>query len=309
MLTERGTSTAPTGVITVADLLSRYAPEPTVGPEPATTPVSVGSLLRREGREPHATDRPAQARAVRQPYEDDDDTGPSTRRGPALRRSAIAAGVLLAAGSVLGAVTVMNTSSPSTGDVPRPTGGYPGQGILDPQQQEPAGAIPTVVDNTAQSDPLDPGTAAPTSWMSTAFPGGDGSDEGSSDLAPSAPPGSAVPPAGGTEPPQDVTIPPGTAEDTGTGSGGPAGDQGAGEQDSGSDQGAGERDSDDQGGNEQGGNDRGGDDQGGSGGSGQQEESGSDGVVGGTVEQLGGALPEPLGSPVRSLGQAVAGLL
>ncbi|MBC8093904.1 MAG: hypothetical protein H7Y15_18605, partial [Pseudonocardia sp.] len=47
-LTHSGTSNAPTGVITVADLLSRYAPDPMVEPEPAA-PVSVESLLRREG--------------------------------------------------------------------------------------------------------------------------------------------------------------------------------------------------------------------------------------------------------------------
>jgi hypothetical protein len=308
MLTERGTST---GVITVADLLSRCAPEPVIDPEPATTPVTVGSLLRREGREPHAGDRPVQARSARQPDAYEDDAGTPARRGPALRRSAIAAGILLAAGSVFGAITVMSTSSSSpTADAPRPTGGYPGQGLLDPRQQVPDGAIPTVVDNTTQSESLDPGTGAPTSWMSIAVPGGDG---GGSDDAPSGPTGSAVPPTGGTEAPQGNAAPLGATD---TEDDAPSGDRGGFPQDNGSDrpdQGGGNNQGggpDQGGGNNQGGGPDRGDPDGEQGGSEQpQEDSGGDGVIGGAVEDLGSALPDPLGDPVQSLGRAVSGLL
>ncbi len=297
MLSERGTSTSPTGVITVADLLSRYAPEPVIAPEPAITPVSVGSLLRREGREPHAAHRPVQARAARLPaaYDDEDDAGTDTHRGPMLRRSAIAAGILLAAGSVFGATTVMNTSSSPTGDVPQPTGGYPGQGLLDPLQQVPAGAIPTVVDNTAQSNPLDPGAGAPTSWMSTAFPEGNEGSGGGSDTAPSGPTASAVPPTGGTGAPQGGAAALGATEEAETDTRDSSDDQGGAERDNGADQDSG--------------SDQGDGDQGGSEDSGQQEQSGGDGVVGGAVEDLGSALPDPLGDPVESLGRAVSSLL
>jgi hypothetical protein len=299
LLTERGSSTSPAGVITVADLLSRYAPDPVADVEPATTPVTVDSLLRREGHEPHTAARPVDARAARQPAtrptgdadhaHAGDDAGeatavPAARRGPALRRGAIAAGILLAAGSVFGATAVVSTSSSPAGEVPPPAGGYPGQGLLDPQQQAPSGAIPTVVDNTAQSDPLDPGTGAPTAWMPTAFPEGDG---GGSDDAPARPGGSAVPPAGSPQTPQGTPAPSATADPD-----------------------DGDRDGLDQDGSAPDRPDRGGGngDQGAPAGPDRQDGSGG-GLVGGAVEDLGDALPDPLGDPVSSLGRTVSALL
>ncbi|OLT13580.1 hypothetical protein BJF78_21935 [Pseudonocardia sp. CNS-139] len=57
-----------TGVVTVADLLRRHAPAPVRSDEAddATQAISVGTLLRREGRSPHALDRPIQPGAHQQ---------------------------------------------------------------------------------------------------------------------------------------------------------------------------------------------------------------------------------------------------
>ncbi|WP_300017294.1 hypothetical protein [Pseudonocardia sp.] len=273
------------GVVTVADLLSRYASEPPADPAPATAPVSVHSLLRREGRAPQAAEPPVPAGSDRQPGLPDDERAAPVRRGTALRRSALAAGVLLAAGSVFGAGTVLQNSATPAGDAPAQQGGLPGQGRPGPEQV-PAGAVPTVVDNTAQSDALDPGAAAPTSWMATAFPDSPG---GAGD----GPSGSAVP---GTSPPAGSGTPQGSAAPLAGGADDrrDSGDQRPVEQDSGSGR-------DDQSGNDQSGNDQGG-------GSATEEQAGG-GIVGGTVETVGGALPDPLSDPVRSLGRTVSGLL
>lgn len=189
MVTRVGTSTAPTGVVTVADLLTRYAPDPMIEAEPVTEPVSVGSLLRREGRAPHAQDRPLAPRS-RSASEDD---GPRRGSGVVVRRSVIAAGTLLAAGSVFGATVVMDSSS--TEAVDRPQTGYAGEGRLD-LPQNPDGAIPTVVDTAAQTDQLDPGEAAPMSWSGVAFPRGasDGGQAAPADASRAPSTGPAVTP-------------------------------------------------------------------------------------------------------------------
>lgn len=215
-------STAPTGVVTVAELLSRYAPVP-VDPEPVTVPVSVGSLLRREGRAPHAADRPLQPR---------DRQEDEPRRGVrvVVRRGAVAAGALLAAGAVFGAAVVDDASGRSDGTRGAQTGD-PGQGGPEAAATA-AGAVPTVVDQAAQSDQLDAGVDAPSSWMSTAFGGDDTTGgtasaatdpTGSPTTAPSPAPGGG-PVTGETGPRSDApsvrddanrdrTVPPGRSDD------------------------------------------------------------------------------------------------
>lgn len=190
MATRAGSSTAPTGVVTVADLLTRYAPDPMLEADPPTVPVSVDSLLRREGRAPHTPDRPVAARARPAAVPDDEDD--ERRRGPGalVRRGAIAAGTLLAAGSVFGATVVMDASS--TGAAPQATGGYAGEGRLD-LPANPDGTVPTVVDTAAQADRLDAGDAPPMSWLDVAFPDGDGDGSPTGDGA-TAPSGSSSAP-------------------------------------------------------------------------------------------------------------------
>jgi hypothetical protein len=158
------------GVVTVADLLNRNAPVPVAfdDEEDAGRGISVGSLLRREGRAPHAIDRPIHPRA----HQQSDDAGdkPATDRSAHVRRGAIAAGTLLAAGSVFGAA-VLAEVAPATGTQDPPTNGtYPGQGLLDPDNPlvPPAGTVQ--LDQAASVNALDPGAAAPTAWVPIAFP-------------------------------------------------------------------------------------------------------------------------------------------
>ncbi|MDN5929675.1 MAG: hypothetical protein L0I24_01175, partial [Pseudonocardia sp.] len=189
MVTRVGSSTAPTGVVTVAELLTRYAPDPMIEAEPSTVPVSVGSLLRREGRAPHAQARPLAPRsrsASASASASDDADEPRRGSGALVRRSVIAAGTLLAAGSVLGATVVMDSSSTGAVDDQRASGGYAGEGRLD-LPSTPDGAVPTVVDTAAQTDRLDAGDAPSMSWLDVAFPntsgtpgGGTGTPSGSS---------------------------------------------------------------------------------------------------------------------------------
>src|SRR3981081_201848 len=65
MVSRGGPRMTPVSVVTVADLLSRNPPAAgqLAGADAPTPGISVGSLLRREGRAPHALDRPVQARA------------------------------------------------------------------------------------------------------------------------------------------------------------------------------------------------------------------------------------------------------
>jgi hypothetical protein len=173
-------------VITVADLLSRNAPAPLREGDPDTDGISVGALLRREGHAPRAADRPVQPRPRQQQASSDDDGRPDRR--VLVRRGAIAAGTLLAAGSVLGA-TLFTDVVPTVNQAPTPGGeddggAYPGQGLLDPEGPVGAPADPVVIDQAAATDPLDPGTAAPTDWVPVAFPGAlAGSNTGSGDSA------------------------------------------------------------------------------------------------------------------------------
>lgn len=186
ILRRDGSDAPATEVITVADLLSRNAPAPLREGDPDTDGISVGALLRREGHAPRAAARPAQPRPRQQEASSDDDGRPDRR--VLVRRGAIAAGTLLAAGSVLGA-TLFTDVVPTVNQAPTPGGeddggAYPGQGLLDPEGPVDAPADPVVIDQAAATDPLDPGTAAPTDWVPVAFPGAlAGSNTGSGDSA------------------------------------------------------------------------------------------------------------------------------
>jgi hypothetical protein len=173
---------APAGVVTVADLLSRNAAVTTKLPvvtETATTGVSVGSLLRREGRAPHTVDRPVQPRGHQQidppkaaaPAAAAADPAPTAKK-TAVKRGAVAAGALLAVGSVVGAAVLSEVAPTGTEAQGATTdNSYPGQGRLSSSQPEaPVLAASGVVDPAAAGDVLDAGTAPPTSWTPVAFP-------------------------------------------------------------------------------------------------------------------------------------------
>ena len=163
----------PAGVVTVADLLNRNAPVPVKieVDDAVTQTISVGTLLRREGRAPHAADRPLQPRGHEGEGEAAEKAEKSADdRRVLVRRGAIAAGTLLAAGSVLGAA-VLTDVVPTGQDVQADGaqdgagGAYPGQGLLDGQDGV---AAPPVIDPASVQ--LDAGTAPPDSWIPVAFP-------------------------------------------------------------------------------------------------------------------------------------------
>ena len=79
-----GSDAPATEVLTVADLLSRHAPVPVKDDEPETGGISVGALLRREGRAPRAADRPLQPR----PHQERADEEVGTGRRALVRRGA-----------------------------------------------------------------------------------------------------------------------------------------------------------------------------------------------------------------------------
>jgi hypothetical protein len=176
-----GSDAYPTEVLTVADLLSRNAPVP-VKPEPDTGGISVGALLRREGRAPHAADRPLQPRPHQQAADEEGGTG----RRTLVRRGAIAAGTLVAAGSMFGAAVL--TDITPTGNQDDRSGGaeedgpYPGQGLLDQEDPVITPADSVVVDQAAAANQLDAGSPAPSDWIPVAFPGAlAGDDAGATD--------------------------------------------------------------------------------------------------------------------------------
>lgn len=172
---------APAGVVTVADLLSRNAAVTTKLPvvtETATTGVSVGSLLRREGRAPHTVDRPVQPRGHQQidPPKADVPSAATTDPAPdakktAVKRGAVAAGAILAVGSVVGAAVLSEVAPTGTEAQGATTNSYPGQGRLNASQPAaPVLSTAGIVDSGAAGDVLDAGTAPPTSWTPVAFP-------------------------------------------------------------------------------------------------------------------------------------------
>src|SRR5918998_3727844 len=128
-----GSDAPATEVLTVADLLSRNAPVPARA-DADTGGISVGALLRREGRAPHAVDRPLQPR----PHQQAADEEGGTDRRIHVRRGAVAAGALLAAGSMFGAAMLTDlvpTTNQASGGGGSDDGGgpYAGQGLLDPE--------------------------------------------------------------------------------------------------------------------------------------------------------------------------------
>jgi hypothetical protein len=184
ILPRDGSDARATEVITVADLLSRNAHAPVREAEPDTSGISVGALLRREGRIPHDVDRPLQPRPRRQATDDKSGAG----RRALVRRGAIAAGTLLAAGSVVGAAILTDVAPTANqgadADGAEDDSPYPGQGLLDPE--DPAGTQPGTVsiDQAAASDPLDPGAPASSDWVPVAFPGAlAGGNAGTDDAA------------------------------------------------------------------------------------------------------------------------------
>ncbi|MBW0103526.1 hypothetical protein [Pseudonocardia sp. KRD291] len=140
------------------------------GSHPAVEIVSVGSLLRREGRAPHALDRPMQPRAVRQA-----EMAPVWPARPASgrRRAAAVAGALVAAGSVLGAAMYNGAASHSSDAQAASDGMFPGLG-LPSGSAAPSTLPPTYLPATvalsrplAATSVLAPGS---TDWMRVAFP-------------------------------------------------------------------------------------------------------------------------------------------
>ena len=124
-------------VLTVAQLLSRsssgraqgYTPVARESSTIAAQVVSVGSLLRREGRAPHAQDRPLQPRAARQA----EASGAWPARPASGRRRATAvAGALVATGSVLGAALYNGAASHSSDAQAAADGLFPGMGLPAP---------------------------------------------------------------------------------------------------------------------------------------------------------------------------------
>lgn len=198
MLSRGGSDAPATEVLTVADLLSRNAPVPVkIEVDEATAGISVGALLRREGRAPHAADRTLQPRPHQQAGEPADEERGSDRR-TMVRRGAIAAGTLLAAGSVFGAAILTDVTptgnDTGSGGGTEDDGPYAGQGLLDPEAPVVTPPDSVAIDQAASADPLDPGPAAPTAWIPVAFPGAlvgaeggdgtpatDGDDPGSGD--------------------------------------------------------------------------------------------------------------------------------
>lgn len=134
--------------------------------------VSVGSLLRREGRAPHALDRPMQPRAVRQA-----EMAPAWPARPTAgrRRAAAVAGALLATGSVLGAALYNGAASHSSDAQAAADGLFPGLGLPTGGAAAgptlPPGYLPANVSLTSPlpaESVLRPGA---TDWMRVAFPG------------------------------------------------------------------------------------------------------------------------------------------
>jgi hypothetical protein len=136
----------PPGALTVAELLDRIHPDPEPQiPVEHASPISVDTLLRREGRTP-----------LRGPG------SPTSAVGdPRIHRTAVAAGALLATGAVVG-VAVFTDASGGTDPLGAPDGAPPGRG----QQDRPADGLlsngdrATIVDAAARSGSLDPGVAA-----------------------------------------------------------------------------------------------------------------------------------------------------
>ncbi|GEL16213.1 hypothetical protein [Pseudonocardia asaccharolytica] len=288
-----GTPAGLPGVVTVAELLSRNIPvqratTDTDGDTPAEF-VSVGSLLRREGRAPHAADRPLLPRANR--YSGEGDDTQTTGRSTAARRATIAAGTLVAVGSVLGAAVFTEAASNSSAAQDGLGGSYPGHGLRD-------GGAPNAMatdGGDAGAGGLDAGIPAPTSWMTVAFP---------TRLNPGATAGSDLPGgSGGSGTPAVRAAGPWVGSPVVQGAATPAPAPG----NHGNPGGGGHGSSGNEGNSGNHGNP-------GGGGHGADSPtgpvgsavSGVTGAVGGAAEGVGDAAPDPVGGPVKKLGSTVS---
>ncbi|MCW0213815.1 MAG: hypothetical protein OJJ54_10675, partial [Pseudonocardia sp.] len=134
-----------------------------------TEMVSVGALLRREGRARHAVDRPIRPRAAHRAEVEaarlegrqvpgGGTAAPGSPPIGGIRRSAVAGGAMLVAGAMLGAAIVTDSPTGTSDAGTALDGSFPGQGLPDGERSSLAAAT------------LDPGERAPTSWMAVAFP-------------------------------------------------------------------------------------------------------------------------------------------
>lgn len=274
-------------ILTVADILSRNAPVPVkiLGSQ-TTPPLSVGSLLRREGRAPDGVER---SRAARTGVTDGATTVVASATAEAaprlvVRRGALAAGALLAAGSVFG-LTVLNDTAAVSDPTPS-SGPYAGQGILDNTATTPA-APGVVITPTAATSGLDAGMSAPSAWAPVAFPqtlrdantaaGGERPAPAASTRTPQAPA------AGGNDAGKSPTGTTGGGSTSNPGAGTPGSTGGGGSSTPG-----GTADNGTVGGTVVGGT-----------------VKGATGAVGGLVSGVGNALPSTPGGTVDGLGQVV----
>jgi hypothetical protein len=160
---------ASSNAVSVAELIIRCSereyvarPQADYGPE---TTISVAALLRREGRGPHAADRPLKPRGHSRPAPEH--PGPSRR---SVRKAAVAAGALFAAGAVFSTAVVDTVASPR-GDFDLATdpgglsaGAGPVDRVRDPAPSRPDRklALTTVAEQFVPipSDGPGPGTQA-----------------------------------------------------------------------------------------------------------------------------------------------------
>lgn len=180
MVSRGGPDPVTTGVLTVAELLNRNAPAAAKPKTDDASGVTVGSLLRREGRT-QKIERPekpgkeaAGKKAADKKAKETTNPHAAAHRRVLVRRGAIAAGALLAASSVVGGVVLTNNTAsptPTSKQDPLADPGYPGEGRLDPSS-DPAPTAPAAVVDTgpAQGNSLDPGIAPPKEWTPVAFP-------------------------------------------------------------------------------------------------------------------------------------------
>ena len=119
----------PVHPVSVAELVSLHSGPPGARVRVTETgpPLSVGTLLRREGRAPHAFDRPTVLRGHSRPPQE-----PPTPPARGARKASAATGALLMVGAVLG-TAVVNESVVVSPDTPGTDGGpAAGAGVADP---------------------------------------------------------------------------------------------------------------------------------------------------------------------------------
>jgi len=175
---QRGPSRREAEIVTVAELMRRNVPAPRtasdvdddlLGDSELDIPgqrdadaepdyVSVGALMRREGRAPHSFDRPLKPRASRLERSADDAV---EERVSGRRRMTAAAAAMLTIGGVLGAAVFTDAASNSSAAQDQLDGSFPGRGGAGDGS---GAALPS------SGNALAAGTAAPTSWMNVAFP-------------------------------------------------------------------------------------------------------------------------------------------